>query len=122
MTAVASPPVNQLTANQAGPRRDWKWSQAWENVLFLHWPVEDGPLVGQLPAGLEIDRWEGSAWVSIVAFRLANVRLHPYVIILGARPALTDPEGDGRYVLQRIWKSCPPDSADAVCSDLDYLP
>ena len=76
MTAVASPPVNQLTANQAGPRRDWKWSQAWENVLFLHWPVEDGPLVGQLPAGLEIDRWEGSAWVSIVAFRLANVRLH----------------------------------------------
>ena len=30
-----------------------------------------------------------------VGTRLANVRLHPYVIIAGARPALTDPEGDG---------------------------
>jgi hypothetical protein len=44
--------------------------------------------------------------------RLVNARLHPYVIILGARPALTDPEGDGRYVLRRIWRN----------SDLDYLP
>lgn len=35
---------------------------------------------------------------------LVNVRLHPTVQILQARPALLDPEGDGRYVLQRIWK------------------
>jgi hypothetical protein len=42
---------------------------------------------------------------------MVNARLHPYVILVGARPALTDPEGDGRYVLQRIWKN----------SELDYL-
>ena len=36
-----------------------------------------------------------------VGKRLVNVRLHPYVIVLGARPSLTDPEGDGRYVLRR---------------------
>jgi hypothetical protein len=42
---------------------------------------------------------------------MVNVRLHPYVILVGARPALTDPEGDGRYVLERIWKN----------SELDYL-
>ena len=41
-----------------------------------------------------------------------NARLHPYVIILGARPSLTDPEGDGRYVLERIWRN----------SELDYRP
>jgi len=35
---------------------------------------------------------------------LVNVRLHPTVQILQARPALLDPEGDGNYVLQRIWK------------------
>jgi hypothetical protein len=40
-----------------------------------------------------------------VGSRLVNVRLHPYVIIRGARPALTDPEGDGRYVLERIWRN-----------------
>ena len=43
---------------------------------------------------------------------LVNVRLHPYVMILAARAALLDPEGDGHYVLQRIWKS----------SELDYRP
>lgn len=43
---------------------------------------------------------------------LINLRLHPYVMILAARAALTDPEGDGRYVLQRIWKN----------SELDYSP
>ena len=37
--------------------------------------------------------------------RMVNVRLHPYVIIRGARPALTDPEGDGRYILERIWRN-----------------
>jgi capsule synthesis protein PGA_cap len=35
---------------------------------------------------------------------LVNVRFHPYVMILSARAALTDPVGDGRYVLERIWK------------------
>jgi len=47
-----------------------------------------------------------------VGTRLVNARLHPYVIILGARPSLTDPEGDGRYVLNRIYRN----------SDLDYRP
>jgi hypothetical protein len=35
---------------------------------------------------------------------LVNVRLHPTVMILQARPALLDPEGDGHYVMERIWK------------------
>ena len=34
---------------------------------------------------------------------LANVRLRPYVMHLNARASLTDPEGDGHYVLQRIF-------------------
>jgi hypothetical protein len=33
-------------------------------------------------------------------------------MILAARAALLDPEGDGHYVLQRIWKN----------SSLDYTP
>jgi poly-gamma-glutamate capsule biosynthesis protein CapA/YwtB (metallophosphatase superfamily) len=36
--------------------------------------------------------------------QLVNVRMRPTVQILQARPALLDPEADGRYVLQRIWK------------------
>jgi hypothetical protein len=43
--------------------------------------------------------------MTFVGTRLVNFRLHPYVMINAARPALTDPEGDGHYVLDRIWKS-----------------
>jgi len=42
---------------------------------------------------------------------LVNVRLRPTVMIQQARPALLDPQRDGRYVLQRVWKY----------SDVDYL-
>lgn len=41
---------------------------------------------------------------------LVNVRLRPYVMILNARPSLIDPEGDGHYVLERVWKT----------SEIDY--
>jgi hypothetical protein len=41
---------------------------------------------------------------------LVNVRLRPYVMLLQARASLTDPQADGHYVLERIWKA----------SDLDY--
>jgi Bacterial capsule synthesis protein PGA_cap len=50
-----------------------------------------------------------------MAFRgrtLVNVRFHPYVQILNARPDLTDPQGAGHYVLDRMWQN----------SELDYLP
>ena len=35
--------------------------------------------------------------------QLVNVRLHPTIQMLQARPALLDPEGDGHYVLERLW-------------------
>ena len=35
---------------------------------------------------------------------LVNVRLHPTIQMLQARPALLDPEADGHYVLERLWK------------------
>jgi hypothetical protein len=41
---------------------------------------------------------------------LVNVRFHPYVMLLNARPSLTDPEDAGHYVLERIWKA----------SEIDY--
>jgi hypothetical protein len=44
--------------------------------------------------------------------RLVQVRMRPYVMHLHARPSLLDPEGDGHYVMERIFKN----------STLDYLP
>lgn len=43
---------------------------------------------------------------------LANLRVIPYVMVAEARAALLDPQADGHYVLDRLFKS----------SKLDYLP
>jgi uncharacterized protein YqjF (DUF2071 family) len=50
--------------------RAWVWSQHWNDVLFLHWPVPTTVLRSQIPTSLEIDTHEGLAWVSLVLFRL----------------------------------------------------
>jgi uncharacterized protein YqjF (DUF2071 family) len=67
----ASAPVAREAASPAGP---WQWSQTWRDVFFLHWPVAAQELRRLLPPALEIDTYEGQAWVSFVGFRL-QVRL-----------------------------------------------
>jgi uncharacterized protein YqjF (DUF2071 family) len=62
----------QRDAGSPGP---WRWSQRWRDVLFLHWRAASEELRGRLPAGLELDTYQGEAWVSFVGFRLQDVRL-----------------------------------------------
>jgi uncharacterized protein len=47
----------------------------WVDALFLHWPIDPAQLRPRIPSDLEIDTYDGTAWVSIVAFRIANARL-----------------------------------------------
>ncbi len=44
--------------------------------------------------------------------RLVNVRLHPYIMLEAAQASLTDPEGDGHYALERLWKHSEIEAAD----------
>jgi hypothetical protein len=46
----------------------------WLELLFMHWPVKAHALREHIPAALEIDEWEGEAWLGIVPFRMTNVR------------------------------------------------
>ncbi len=57
------------------PRRAWRWSQHWRDLLFAHWPVPAAALRRHLPPDIEVDTFGGAAWVSVIAFRLARVRL-----------------------------------------------
>ncbi|MGA3057116.1 MAG: CapA family protein [Candidatus Limnocylindrales bacterium] len=41
--------------------------------------------------------------VTFVGTRLAQFRLHPYVIVDSAQPNLIDPTTDGKYVLNQVW-------------------
>ncbi len=48
--------------------------QRWENLLFLHWPVAPEILRPLLPTALQIDTFEGKAWLGITPFHLKDVR------------------------------------------------
>ncbi len=50
-------------------------AQTWEHLLFAHWEVDPEPLGRLIPAGLEVDLWEGRAWVAILPFRMTDVHL-----------------------------------------------
>lgn len=42
--------------------------------MFLHWPVPATQIASLLPAPLTPDLLEGSAWVSVVAFTMEQIR------------------------------------------------
>jgi uncharacterized protein YqjF (DUF2071 family) len=77
MISVPSPDqILKRTAHRPWPppRRLWLWSQGWRDLLFCHWAVPVEAIRAHVPRSLEIDVMDGSAWVSLVAFRMARVR------------------------------------------------
>jgi uncharacterized protein YqjF (DUF2071 family) len=57
----------------AMPPGPWVMTQTWHNLMFAHWPVDSAALREKIPAGFELDRFEGQAWVGIVPFLMTNV-------------------------------------------------
>ncbi|MGH7503149.1 MAG: YqjF family protein [Longimicrobiales bacterium] len=47
----------------------------WHDLLFAHWPVEAGVLRPLVPTGLEIETFDGMAWVGVVPFRMSGIRI-----------------------------------------------
>jgi uncharacterized protein len=64
----------QTTPGTSAAGQRWLWSQGWRDLLFAHWEVSAAALRPFIPDRLEIDTWEGTARVSVVAFRLDRVR------------------------------------------------
>jgi uncharacterized protein YqjF (DUF2071 family) len=54
--------------------------QTWGKLLFIHWRMDAGLLRPLIPAPLEIDTFDGAAWVAIAPFTMWDVRaLPPYL-------------------------------------------
>jgi uncharacterized protein len=53
--------------------RPWLFRMRWLDLLFAHWPVDADALAALLPAGLELDLFDGRAWLGIVPFTMADV-------------------------------------------------
>jgi uncharacterized protein YqjF (DUF2071 family) len=49
--------------------------QSWSELLFLHWPVPEADLRPLVPAALDIDTFEGRAWVGVVPFTVSGARV-----------------------------------------------
>ncbi len=56
------------------PSRNWSYYQEWNDAVFLHWKVNAEELKKFIPKDLEIDLIENSAWISLVAFDMENIR------------------------------------------------
>lgn len=54
----------------------WVMTQTWNDLLFMHLPVPADILREQIPQGLELDTYNGKAWISIVPFAITDMRLH----------------------------------------------
>jgi uncharacterized protein YqjF (DUF2071 family) len=55
----------------------------WEDLLFAHWPVPAAALRPLVPPPLDLDTFDGSAWLGIVPFRMRGVRLRGLPAIPG---------------------------------------
>jgi uncharacterized protein YqjF (DUF2071 family) len=49
-------------------------AQRWNDLLFAHWPIAADEMQVLLPAGLEVDTFDGYAWVGVVPFWMDRVR------------------------------------------------
>src|SRR5271154_4312805 len=76
------------------PSGPWIMAQSWHDLLFAHWPIDPALMRAltrpHIPAALQIDTFDGQAWIAVVPFRMSGVRLRgtPPLPWLSAFPEL----------------------------------
>ena len=48
--------------------------QVWHDLLFAHWPIPLAEMLPLVPAALEIDCHDGSAWAAVAPFHMSGIR------------------------------------------------
>ncbi|UJL47196.1 DUF2071 domain-containing protein [Virgibacillus sp. NKC19-16] len=57
------------------PDSPWIMTQKWDHLLFMHLPVSQEVMKAQLTEGLELDTYDGVAWITIIPFKISDMRL-----------------------------------------------
>lgn len=65
------------------PTGPWRMFQSWRDLLFAHWPVDPAALDHLMPRALDVETFEGHAWVTVVPFWMAGVSLRPLRAVPG---------------------------------------
>jgi uncharacterized protein YqjF (DUF2071 family) len=87
MSAIVEDVAHRPWPLPGGP---WVMAQSWHDLLFAHWPVDARVLRQLVPPRLQVDVFEGRAWVAVVPFHMTGVRLRgtPALPWLSAFPEL----------------------------------
>jgi uncharacterized protein YqjF (DUF2071 family) len=56
-------------------KRPWMMAMQWHDLAFFHWPVPAETLRPYIPRGLELQTFDGTAWLGVVPFYMRGVRL-----------------------------------------------
>jgi len=49
-------------------------TQRWESLLFAHWEISTETLRPLIPKQLDIDTFQGAAYIGVVPFKMRNIR------------------------------------------------
>jgi len=55
------------------PDRPWRMTMCWRDLLFMHWPFPPRLVAALVPPSLELDTFDGSAWIGVVPFRMTDI-------------------------------------------------
>jgi uncharacterized protein YqjF (DUF2071 family) len=65
--------LDRITPTQRPERRP-AGTQRWRELLFLHWTFPVDVVRALVPPALELDTWDGRAWIGVVPFMMRDVR------------------------------------------------
>ncbi|GAB4548733.1 MAG: DUF2071 domain-containing protein [Phycisphaerales bacterium] len=87
-TGVRFPPapLNLHHHNAATDARNAAVRMAWTDLLFLHWSVPAEQMRAHIPPALELDTFDGRAWIGLVPFKMTDCRFRGF----GWAPGLRD--------------------------------
>ncbi|HMS55069.1 MAG TPA: DUF2071 domain-containing protein [Fimbriimonadaceae bacterium] len=88
--------VDELIRVRTCPNaRSWS-KQTWQNLLFAHAPLDPRSLRGALPEPLELDTFDGHAWIGLVAFAMTGLSFrgvpHPSFLETNVRTYVRHPD------------------------------
>ena len=78
-------PISTSNEPHPLPSSHWLISQRWNNLLFAHWPVPASSLALLMPEGLQVDTFQGTAWLGIMPFWMDRIKVRGLPPIPGAR-------------------------------------
>ena len=56
------------------PQGPWVMQQTWDDLLFMHWAVPPWLLKQKLQPPIELDTYNGNAYIAITPFKMRNVK------------------------------------------------